>query len=90
MRKLALLVAAALIVSAPMLTTGTTDVFAAAKKKEAAAPKAPDNRGLFDALGDNAQGKSVAAKILLDASLQHSLDVHLCPMLSDRIEPATA
>ena len=47
--------------SAPMLTTVSTDTFAAAAKKEAA-PKAPDNRGMFDALGDNLQGKSVAKK----------------------------
>jgi hypothetical protein len=62
MRKLALMVAAALIVSAPMLTTGTTDSFAAAKAKAKAEPKAPNNRGLFDALGDNMAGKSVEAK----------------------------
>jgi hypothetical protein len=56
------MVAAALVVSAPMLTTSTTDTFAAAKEKAKAAPKAPDNRGLFDALGDNMSGKSVEAK----------------------------
>jgi hypothetical protein len=62
MRKLALLLAAALIVSAPMLTTMPTDSFAAAKEKAKTEGKMPDNRGFFDALGDNLGGKSVAAK----------------------------
>lgn len=60
MRKLALLVAAALIVSAPMLTTSTTDSFAAAKAK--AKSSAPQNDGFWMALGDNLAGKSVEAK----------------------------
>jgi hypothetical protein len=59
MRKLALLLAAALIVSAPMLMTAPTDTFAAAKEKKKA-EGIPDNRGFFDALGDNLSGKSVA------------------------------
>ena len=63
MRKLTLLLAAAAIMSAPMLTTAPTESFAAEKAKaKSAAPKAPDNRSMFDALGDNLQGKSVAAK----------------------------
>jgi hypothetical protein len=63
MRKLTLLLAAAAIMSAPMLTTAPTESFAAEKAKaKSAAPKAPDNRSMFEALGDNLQGKSVAAK----------------------------
>jgi hypothetical protein len=60
MRKIALMLAAAAIMSAPMLTSAPTESFAAAAKKSES--KAPDNRGLFDALGDNLAGKSVAAK----------------------------
>lgn len=60
MRKLALLVAAALLVSAPMLTTATTDSFAAAKAK--AKSSAPQNDGFWMALGDNMSGKSVEVK----------------------------
>jgi len=40
MRKLALLLAAALVVSAPLAATMTTDSYAAAKAKKAAAKKA--------------------------------------------------
>jgi hypothetical protein len=63
MRKFALLLAAAALVSAPMLTTVPTESFAAEKAKaKSAEPKMPDNRGLFDALGDNMAGKAVTAK----------------------------
>jgi hypothetical protein len=63
MRKIALMVAAAFVVSAPMLTTAPTESFAAAKAKaKTAESQVPNNRGLFDALGDNLAGKSVAAK----------------------------
>lgn len=60
MRKIALMVAAALLVSAPMLTTATTDSFAAAKAK--AKSSAPQNGGFWMALGDNMSGKSVEVK----------------------------
>jgi hypothetical protein len=47
MRKLAVLVAAALMVSVPLAVTVTTDVYAAAKKAKAAkaAPAAPKDTG---------------------------------------------
>ena len=59
MRKLALLVAAALVVSAPVLTTSSTQSFAAAKAKAKAAP-AEESRGLFSAFGDQLSGSSDA------------------------------
>jgi hypothetical protein len=63
MRKIALMIAAAVVMSAPMLTTAPTESFAAAKAKaKSSESKMPDNRGLLDALGDNLAGKSVAAK----------------------------
>ena len=55
MRKLALMLAAALIMSAPMLATAPTDSFAAAKEKKKAEAGQP--KGFFDALGDNLAGK---------------------------------
>ncbi|MCC6887456.1 MAG: hypothetical protein IT536_02885 [Hyphomicrobiales bacterium] len=61
MRKIALMLTAALLVSAPVLTTGTSESLAAAKAKSKA-ESAPQNPSFFGALGDNLAGKSVAAK----------------------------
>ena len=59
MRKLALLVAAALVVSAPMLATSSTETFGAAKAKK----KAEEARGgFFTAFSNQLGGKADATE----------------------------
>ena len=68
MRKLALLLAAALLVSAPLVVSTTTDTYAAAKAKAKAKPKA----GGEAAAVDPAEANSRFARALADLGASFS------------------
>jgi hypothetical protein len=55
MRKIALLIAAALTVSVPLVAMGTTDSYAAAKKAKAKEVKADPNTAFIRAVSDLAR-----------------------------------